>query len=67
MRTNIVLDDGLVAEAFKYAEHIKTKRELVEAALKEFVAHHKMRDLRELKGKIEFADGYDYKDLRIGT
>ena len=66
MRTNIDLNDQLVEEAFKYADNVKSKRELIEVALREFVAHHKMKDLRDLKGKIEFADEYGYKALRIG-
>lgn len=66
MRTNIVLDDQLVDEAFKYAENIKTKKDLIEIALKEFVTNRKMRNLRDLKGKIVFADGYDYKKMRAG-
>jgi Arc/MetJ family transcription regulator len=37
MRTNIVLDDSLVDEAFKFAGDIHTKKELIEKALKEFV------------------------------
>ena len=64
MRTNIVLDDQLVDEAFKYAEHIKTKKDLIETALKEFVRNKKMKNLKELKGKIQFADNYDYKKMR---
>jgi Arc/MetJ family transcription regulator len=47
MRTNIVLDDDLVEEAFKYAETIHTKKDLIEAALKEFVRHHKMKNLKD--------------------
>jgi Arc/MetJ family transcription regulator len=66
MRTNIVLDDQLVEEAFKYAENIKTKKDLIEVALKEFVKNRKIRNLRDLKGKIVFADGYDYKKMRAG-
>lgn len=66
MRTNIVLDDNLVDEAFKYAENIRTKKELIETALKEFVRSRKMKNLRELKGKIQFADDYDYKKMRVG-
>jgi len=54
MRTNIVLDDNLVDEAFKYAEGIHTKKDLIETALKEFVRTRKMKNLRELKGKIQF-------------
>ncbi len=65
MRTNIVLDDNLVKEAFKYSE-AKTKRELINQALKEFVYNRGRRDLLDLEGKIEFAEGYDYKSLREG-
>lgn len=64
MRTNIVLNDELVNEAFKYAQEIHTKKELVETALQEFVRNRKIKDIRELRGKIEFADGYDYKAMR---
>ncbi len=66
MRTNIVIDDQLVDEAFKYAENITTKKDLIEVALKEFVKNRKMRNLRDLKGKIAFADDYDYKKMRAG-
>jgi len=66
MRTNIVLDDELVSEAFKYASSIHTKKELVETALLEFVRSRKMKDLRELKGKIHFSEGYDHKKMRLG-
>jgi len=63
MRTNIVLDDDLVEEAFRYA-NVKTKKELVHLALKEFVENAKRLSLLDLKGKISFADDYDYKSLR---
>ena len=66
MRTNIVLDDNLIEEAFKYADSIRTKKDLIEVALKEFVKNRKMKNLRDLKGKIKFADGYDYKKMRTG-
>lgn len=65
MRTNIVLDDQLVREA-QALSHIKTKRELIEQALKEFVAHRKRLNLRELKGMGGIRSGYDYKSLRVG-
>ncbi|MCK5736710.1 MAG: type II toxin-antitoxin system VapB family antitoxin [Spirochaetaceae bacterium] len=64
MRTNIVLDEKLVEEAFKYSADVKTKKELVEIALKEYVARHKMKDLRNIRGKIIFDEGYDYKSMR---
>lgn len=65
MRTNIVLDDELVEEAFRYSD-AKTKRELVDRALREFVASRKRRDIRELRGRVSFHPGYDYKALREG-
>ena len=67
MRTNIVIDDDLVEEAFKYSGDIKTKKDLVEIALKEYVAKHKMKNLQDLRGKIQFDNGYDYKDMRIDS
>ncbi len=63
MRTNIVLDEKLVKEAFKYSK-VKTKKGLVETALREFVENHRRRDIRELRGKISFESGYEYKLLR---
>ena len=63
MRTNIVLDEGLVKKAFKVS-NIKTKRELITTALKEFVNNHLRKDIRDLRGKISFREGYDYKSLR---
>lgn len=63
MRTNIVLDDELVEEAFR---HSKAKRELVDLALREFVASRKRKDVRELRGKGLIRADYDYKALREG-
>ena len=65
MRTNIVLNDSLIEEAFKLSR-AKTKKELVNQALKEFVENRKRLDLMDLRGKIEFDEGYNYKALRIG-
>ena len=63
MRTNIVLDDNLVAEAFKYSP-AKTKKELVHIALREFVDRKRRLNLMDLEGKIEFEERYDYKKMR---
>lgn len=63
MRTNIELDDNLVKEAFKYAD-VKTKKDLIDLSLKEFVANRRRKDISELKGKIKFANGYDHKAMR---
>jgi len=64
MRTNIVLDDKLVAEAFIYAQAITTKRELIEIALKEYVDTRKRKNIKELRGKIHFRENYNYKAMR---
>ena len=66
LRTNIVLDDELVKEALGLSK-LSTKREVVDAALREFVAHRKRLDLRELKGRGGLRQNYDYKSLRAGT
>jgi len=63
MRTNIVLDDDLVKQAFQYAT-VTTKKELIHIALLEFVRNRSRKDLRDLRGKIKFAKDYDYKTLR---
>ena len=64
MRTNIVLDDNLVAEAFKYSS-AKTKKELVYLALKEFVDRKRRLNLLDLAGKIEFDENYDIREVSI--
>jgi Arc/MetJ family transcription regulator len=65
MRTNIVLDERLVKKAMKLS-HKRTKKELVNQALKEFVENRKRLNLMDLAGKIEFAKDYNYKALRTG-
>lgn len=65
MRTNIVLDDALVEEAFRHTR-ARTKRDLVHEALRELIRARRRRSLLELKGKVRLAEGYDYKALRRG-
>jgi len=65
MRTNINLDDQLVEDAFKLSR-ARTKRELIHEALEEFVQSRRRLDLLDLKGRIKFAKGYDYKRVREG-
>ncbi|MBS1242848.1 MAG: hypothetical protein H6R44_603 [Nitrospirae bacterium] len=66
MRTNIVLNDELVKKAFRHSS-ARTKKELVHEALEELIAARQRRDLRDLRGKISFAKGYDHKKLRKGA
>ena len=64
MRTNVVLDDELVEEAFRCSQSVRTKKGLIEAALREYVDNRKRKDVGELVGKVKFRDDYDYKSLR---
>lgn len=63
MRTNIVIDDKLLEEAFRYTD-LKTKKEIINLALQEFVENAKKLSLLDLKGQISFDDTYDYKEMR---
>ena len=63
MRTNIVLDDDLVEEAFALTG-VRTKRELVRLALEELIRRRRKPDLTELAGRIQFRDDFDHKALR---
>lgn len=63
MRTNIVIDDDLLKEAFSLSD-AKTKKELIHQALRLFVRVKKRKDLTELAGSISFYNGYDHKKLR---
>jgi len=65
MRTNIVIDDEMMRQAMALSG-IKTKKEVVEQAIQEFVARRTRKNLLELQGRIQFAEGYDYKALREG-
>lgn len=52
-RTNIVLDTRLVNTAMEMTG-LKTRRELVDYALREVVRHQQQMKLLELKGKIRW-------------
>jgi Arc/MetJ family transcription regulator len=63
MRTNIEIDNELMEEALKVTGS-RTKREVVDLALRELVQRRRRKDLLDLVGKVEFYEGYDYKKLR---
>ena len=63
MRTNIDIDEELIAEAARLTG-IKTKKELVHQALKILIESKKRRSLLELVGKVELDPDYDYKAAR---
>ncbi|MBE0685395.1 MAG: type II toxin-antitoxin system VapB family antitoxin [Anaerolineaceae bacterium] len=53
MRTNIVLDDALVKRAQKLTG-IRTKREVVDAALRTLVRLHEQSSVKALRGKLRW-------------
>ncbi len=61
-RTNIVLDDDLVAQAMLRAR-VKTKKAAIEAALKAYVRKPDYSGLLALVGTGVIADDYDPKTL----
>jgi Arc/MetJ family transcription regulator len=63
MRTNIVIDDKLLRQAFSVSQ-AQTKKDLIHEALRVLVAVRKRKDLTDLAGKIDFTDDYDHKALR---
>jgi Arc/MetJ family transcription regulator len=64
MRTNIDLDEELLRQAFKVSDS-RTKKDLVNEALAVYVEQKTRKDLRELVGRVELAEDYDYKALRL--
>ena len=63
MRTNVVLDEDLINEAFALTG-IRTKRELIHTALKELIRKYNKKDLLDLAGKIQLREDFDHKKLR---
>lgn len=52
-RTNVVLDDGLVAKCQK-ATGIRTRRALIDHALQELLRHRRQKKILQLKGKVHW-------------
>lgn len=55
MRTNIILDDELVAQAMK-AGPFKTRKEAVDAGLRLLARQAAYRDILALRGKLRWDD-----------
>ena len=53
MRTNIVIDDDLMADALKITG-LKTKKDVVEQGLKLILLRQKQQAIRDLRGKIKW-------------
>lgn len=61
MRINIVLNEQLVNEAMKLS-HSKTKKEVIDLALQNFVAYLKRQNMKDLFGKVKWEG--DLKKMR---
>ncbi|MCP3730722.1 type II toxin-antitoxin system VapB family antitoxin [Sphingomonas sp. MG17] len=58
MRTNIVIDDKLMADAMR-ASGAKTKREAVEEALRTMIRLRGQQEILKLRGKINWVGDLD--------
>lgn len=58
MRTNIVIDDVLMADALK-AAGVRTKREAVELGLRTLIRLQRQADIRRLRGKLAWEGDLD--------
>ncbi len=58
MRTNIDIDDQLMAEALQLTG-IGTKREVVELALRTLLRVHRQQEIRDLRGKLNWQGALD--------
>ena len=57
-RTNVVLDDNLVESCIKVTG-IKTRRALIDYALRELLRHEKQAKILDLKGKVNWEGNLD--------
>ncbi len=58
MRTNIIIDDGLMEQA-RLLSGLKTKRAIVEEALKLLVRSYEQAQVRNLRGKLQWEGDLD--------
>jgi Arc/MetJ family transcription regulator len=58
MRTNIVIDDKLMADAMK-AAGLSTKKDAVEEGLRLLIQKNKQQNIRKLRGKLKWEGDLD--------
>jgi Arc/MetJ family transcription regulator len=63
MRTNIVLDDKLIDEAMRVTR-LRTKREVVDLALRELLVKHRAQRVKVLRGRPLIDPAYDIREVR---
>jgi len=62
MRTNIVIDDKLMADAIKLSQ-LKTKKAVVETGLRLLIQIKKQERIKSLRGKLNWDD--DLEKMRL--
>jgi len=55
MATNVELDEDLVARAMSLSS-ARTKRALLEEALKALIRYHEQKEVRDLRGRLRWQD-----------
>ena len=63
LRIHVVIDDQLAADAMKLSG-VKTKREVVELALRRLASSARQKDILDLVGQDMIAPGYDVRAVR---
>jgi len=58
MRTNVYVDEELIHECRELTQ-LKTKKEIIDSALKEFIKLCKRKKMLELEGKIQWEGNLD--------
>ena len=63
MATNLAIDDALLTEALKEGG-LKTKKDTVNEALREYIQKRRQKKILALFGTIDFDPSYDHKKGR---
>lgn len=65
MATNLAIDAKLLEDALK-AGNLKTKKDTVNEALREFIQRRKQAEILKLFATVDFDPDYDHKKGRAG-
>ena len=63
MASNLLIDNELMDSALKIGG-LKSKKDTVNQALREFIQRRKSAEIIELFGTVEYVSGYNHKDAR---
>ncbi len=63
MATNLAIDDKLLENARRIGG-LKTKKETVTLALKEFIQKREQKKIIDIFGSVDYDEEYDYKKER---